>query len=296
MRENQPGVLTTLSWRGLEPANLLEVCSCGHVKAHDPALVRSRRDYLASQVEAGLEVVVAHLGDRPVGFAETVPLEAAARDVDGEKAIVLHCLNVFERRRGVGQALVGEVIRRATGLGRGVVVDACLDVWGFMPAEFFSRLGFSVGQVRGRRRLMHVGLPADARVPQYLDPRYEPPPPHPLRARQVTTQAAPEGMPPEVVVDVFFTPLCGGLLSEEAAIMRRAAEPYGDRVLVREWSAGDAEVRRRFGIARAVFVNGIMRPNGDTIGLDEASGLIATALRLPVPRAPIWDDSISRLF
>ncbi len=296
MDENQPGGAATLSWRGLEPANLLEVCSCGHVEAHDPALVESRRNHLVSQMHAGLEVVVAHFGDRPVGFAETVPLEAAARDVDGEQAILLHCLNVFEQRRGVGRALLAEVVRRATRQGLGVVVDACLNVWEFMPAEFFSRLGFSVAQARGRRRLMHMGLPAGACLPRYLDPRYEPPPPYPLLARQVTAQVAPEGRWPEVVVDVFFTPLCGGLLSEEAAVMRRAAEPYGDRVLVREWSAGDVEVRRRFGIARAVFVNGVMRPNSDTIGLDEASGLIDGALNLSAPSAPVWDDSISRLF
>jgi len=52
-------------------------------------------------------------------------------------------VNVFERGRGVGRALVEEVLRRAARLDRGVVVDACADVWGFMPVEFFSRVGFS---------------------------------------------------------------------------------------------------------------------------------------------------------
>lgn len=161
--------------------------------------------------------------DDPLGFAEMVPLETAARDVEGDHAVLLHCVNVFERSRGLGRALVAEVSRRAEAQGRGVVVDACSDVWGFMPEEFFLRLGFDVAEARGRRRLMYRSLPPEARQPHYLEPRYDPPP-----AAGV-----------QVLVDVFFTPLCSGRLSEEVAVMRRASAPYGDRVLVREWDASD---------------------------------------------------------
>ncbi|HAZ30036.1 TPA: hypothetical protein DCY65_00465 [Candidatus Acetothermia bacterium] len=273
-----------LAWRGLEPSNLLAICSCGHVKDHDPVLVESRRRYLEAEMQADLDIVVAHLAEKALGWAQTVPIETAARDIEGERAVFLHCVNVSEQGRGVGRALLGEVLRRAERQGRGVVVDACADVWGFMPEQFFSRLGFSVAQARGRRRLMYTGLPAGAHPPRYLAPWYDPP--HPTREQDKA----------EVIVDVFFTPLCGGSISEEAAVMRQAAEVHGDRVLVREWNAGNPEVRRRFGIARAVFVNGVMRPNGDTIRLEEASGLITDALSKPAPSHAVWDDSISRLF
>ena len=256
------------------------VCSCGHVDDYDPLLADSRRQYLEAEKEAGLEIVVAHVGGRPLGFAEIVPLETAARDFEGDRAVLLHCVNVFERGRGLGRSLVTEVSRRAEAQGRGVVVDACSDVWGFMPEESFLRLGFDVAEARGRRRLMHRGLPPEARQPHYLEPRYDPPP-----AAGV-----------QVLVDVFFTPLCSGRMSEEAVVMRRAAAPYGYRVLVREWDASDPAIRKRFGIARAVFVNGLMRPNDDTIALDEATALIADALTRPASAQPLWDDSISRLF
>ncbi|MDQ7794333.1 MAG: GNAT family N-acetyltransferase [bacterium] len=275
-----------LSWRGLEPANWLEVCSCGHGRACDQSLVESRRQYLIAQAGAGLEILVAHHGERPLGFAQTAPVEGVARDVEGEGAVLLHCVNVFSSGRGVGRALVHEVRRRAAKLGRGVVVDACAGVWGFMPEDFFARLGFRVAQAKGQRRLMYIDLPTGAGLPRYFEPRYSPPDLH------------PDGGPghPEVIVDVFFTPLCSGLLSEEAAVARRAAASYGDRVLVREWNCGDAGVRGRFGVARAVFVNGVMRPNGDTITLEEAGDLIAMALGRPAPVTAVWDDSISRLF
>jgi len=256
------------------------VCSCGHIDDYDPLLAESRRQYLEAEREAGLEIVVAHVAGRPLGFAEIVPLETSARDVEGDHAVLLHCVNVFERGRGLGRALVTEVSRRAEAQRRGVVVDACSDVWGFMPEEFFLRLGFNLAEARGRRRLMYRNLPPEARQPHYLGPRYDPPP-----AAGV-----------QVLVDVFFTPLCSGRLSEEAAVMRRAAAPYGDRILVREWDASDPAIRKRFGIARAIFVNGLMRPNDDRIALDEAAALIADALARPALTQPLWDDSISRLF
>jgi len=256
------------------------VCSCGHVDDYDPLLAESRRQYLEAESVAGLEIVVAHVGGRPLGFAEMVPLGTAARDVEGDHAVLLHCVNVFERGRGLGRALVTEVSRRAEAQGRGVVVDACSDVWGFMPEEFFLRLGFDVAEARGRRRLMSRSLPPEARRPHYLKPQYDPPP-----AAGV-----------QVLVDVFFTPLCSGRLSEEAAVMRRAAAPYGDRDLVRDRHGSGPAIEERVGIARAVFVNGLMRPNDDTIALDEATALIADALTRPASAQPLWDDSISRLF
>ena len=280
MSQGRVPVCGEVSWRGLEPSNLLHVCSCGHIDDYDPLLAESRRQYLEAEREAGLEIVVAHVAGRPLGFAEIVSLETSARDVEGDHAVLLHCVNVFERGRGLGRALVAEVSRRAEAQGRGVVVDACSDVWGFMPEEFFLRLGFILAEARGRRRLMYRNLPPEARQPHYLEPRYDPPP-----AAGV-----------QVLVDVFFTPLCSGRLSEEAAVMRRAAAPYGDRILVREWDASDPAIRKRFGIARAIFVNGLMRPNDDTIALDEAAALIADALARPALTQPLWDDSISRLF
>jgi hypothetical protein len=201
----------------------------------------------------------------------------------------------------VGRALVEEAARVAAIAGRGLVVDALHDVYGFMPMEFFTRLGFRVLALRGSRRLMYRPCApwAETATPLRAGTRgaaTQPSPAHYLTPRY-TFKPAPGRA---VTIDVFFTPLCGGLVSEEAVMMRKAASDYPGLVEVREYNCGDPEVRRRYGIARAVFVNGVMRPNGDVIGIDEARGLlrkavIAAAAGRP-PSAPDWDDTISRLF
>lgn len=294
-----------LEFRGLDESNRLAVCSCGHVDAFNRASVESRRAYLEREAAHGLIVVVAHLDGRPAGFVEAAPIEAVARDVEGEGALFLHCVTVFERGRGVGRALVEEVSRRAAAESRGLVVDACAGVYGFMPVEFFERLGFRLVEEKGRRRLLSREPPGGGRVPgarqgtrlpRYTEPRYV---------------FRPAGG--KVVVDVFFTPLCDGLRSPEGEAARQAAAGFGDRVLVREYNCGDPAVKRRYGIARAVFVDGVMRPNGDVVGVDEMRDLIRRALGRRAgaagerggPKArqaaagrgrAVFDDTISRLF
>jgi GNAT superfamily N-acetyltransferase len=290
-----------MEFRGLDESNWLAVCSCGHLEDYDPAAVASRRHYLEAGAESGLRLIVAHLRGRPAGFAELVPIETAARDISGEGALFLHCVLVLDERRGVGRALVEEAARVAAIAGRGLVVDALHDVYGFMPMEFFTRLGFRVLALRGSRRLMYRPCApwAETATPLRAGTRgaaTQPSPAHYLTPRY-TFKPAPGRA---VTIDVFFTPLCGGLVSEEAVMMRKAASDYPGLVEVREYNCGDPEVRRRYGIARAVFVNGVMRPNGDVIGIDEARGLlrkavIAAAAGRP-PSAPDWDDTISRLF
>jgi len=258
--------------------------------AGDRLDAESRGRYIEKESANGLVLVVAHsrVDYRPLGFVELVPIETAARDVTGEGAMFLHCILVLEGGAGIGRALLGECERLAQASSRGLVVDGCHDVYGFMPASYFARQGFVVAESRGSRRLMYKN-PAGAGkpgipVPRYLEPSYRIDPP----------QGAPPGV---VVVDVFHTPLCTGHRSPEFEVMRQAAARYGERVTVRSWDAGDPEIRRRYGIARAIFVNGAMRPNGDTIKIEEASRLLDTAFQRGTPiDPPSWDDSISRLF
>lgn len=268
-----------LEFRRLEASNRLAVCSCGHFETADPRLVASRQRYLEEQEQHGLCVIVAHLAGEPAGFVQLTPLETAARDVRGEGALFVHCITVFRRGSRVGRQLVEEAARVAAGQSRGLVVDALERVYGYMPAEFFARMGFHLIQARGARRLMARGLPPGAPWPAYREPRYT--------FRPVQGQ---------VVVDVYFTPLCTGRCSREPVVIRLVAREYPGKVTVRVHDCADPEVRERHGIARAVFVNGVMRPNGDLITLDEARALVEAALAREPAGCASWDDSISRLF
>ncbi len=257
------------------------VATCGHVGEHGPARVRNaamRQGYLAGMEGAGLRVKAAREGGRTRGFIQYCPIEIAARPFAGGRLVLIHCVNA-ERGAGYGRALVeaAEADARTNALGIAVEGYEHPDGFWFMPAEYFRRLGYVEAARRGIGRLMWKAFSPAAEPPRYLEPRFDP--------------DFPAG---RVAVDLFFTPLCG---YAEVLIVREVCAGYGDRVLLREYNAGDPEVRNRYGIVRALFVNGRGRCGGDVVTPDELRAMIERAVADPGPPRVSFDpERINLLF
>jgi thiol-disulfide isomerase/thioredoxin len=111
------------------------------------------------------------------------------------------------------------------------------DFW-FMPAPYFEKLGFEVAARRGDEAILWKVFDSSAEPPSFLGKK------HRL-----------EPIPGKVIVDLFFNTFC--LTSDvEAERVREVAAEFGDAITLREYDAGDREVRERHGRSRGIFVNG----------------------------------------
>jgi thiol-disulfide isomerase/thioredoxin len=110
----------------------------------------------------------------------------------------------------------------------------------FMPGSFFEKLGYVVHERRGGEALYvkslgDAGGQWTARLPA---PRYSF---RPVEGR--------------VAVDLFWNTFCQTSRIEAARVREVAAE-FGDKVVLREYCADDADVLRAHELPRAIFVNG----------------------------------------
>jgi hypothetical protein len=147
--------------------------------------------------------------------------------------------------QGVGGALVRAAEEEARAQGKkGIVVTAFYHDFWFMPASFFEAQGFAVAARRGSAALLWkvfddpTSASDTAQVPRFLERSYR-----------------FEPVPGKVAIDLFWSRSC--LTTDtEAQRVREVAAEYGDTVVLREHRTDDPAVRDRYGIYRAIMIDG----------------------------------------
>ena len=219
------------------------VASCTHVGETDEwdASCQRRMPWLCEMQEQGLRVLVALLDGQHAGFLYLFPIEIAPGGPVGRDLAVIQCLTVRDdmKGRGAGQALVEAAEREARKAGRkGLVVGAFYHDFWFMPATFFESLGFAPARRKGDAAILWKAFDLTATAPEFLQRRYQ--------------HVPVEGV---VTIDLFWSRSC--LTTDtEAQRVREVAAEYGDAVLLREYRADDPAVRDRYGIYRAILIDG----------------------------------------
>ena len=229
------------------------VSLCTHIDSSSPDQVKAaerRLEWLKDQIREGrMAVKVAINGDgKPLGFMHLIPIEFPTSGMVGRDLMVIPCLTLNykrvyakERGTGVGRVLVeaGEQEARSRGL-KGLAVRAYEGDFWFMPSGFFEKLGFTRVEASEIwvRRWAETDAPS-LRPSQY---RYVP-------------------VPGKVVIDYFWSPFCL-TVCQEIDTIRQVAEEFGDRVVLREYRADDPDIAARYGMGRALFINGERRDWG----------------------------------
>jgi N-acetylglutamate synthase-like GNAT family acetyltransferase len=170
-----------------------------------------------------------------------MPIEIAPWGPVGRDLMALQCLVVKTpmKQRGLGRALVAAAEEETRRQGRkGLVVAAFYHDFWFMPAPFFERCGFAPAARQGTAALLWKVFDLSAEPPAFMEPNYRFQP-----------------VPGKVAVDLFWSRSC--LTSDtEAQRVREVAAEFGAAVALREFCADDAAVRARYGISRAILVDG----------------------------------------
>jgi len=227
----------------MQPDDERFVASCTHVGETDEwdASCRRRIPWLREMQARGLRVLVALLDGQHAGFLYLLPIEIAPAGPVGTELAVIQCLTVQDgmKGHGAGRALVAAAEDEARAAGKkGIVVGAYDHDFWFMPASFFEACGYTVARRRDQAALLWKVFDPRAEAPRFMERRYR-----------------FEPVERSVVIDLFWSRSC--LTTDtEAQRVREVAAEYGAAVLLREYSADDPEVRARYGIYRAIFVDG----------------------------------------
>jgi N-acetylglutamate synthase-like GNAT family acetyltransferase len=227
----------------MQPADELFVASCTHVHENEEwdACAQRRLGWLHEAGRQGMSVKVALLAGEHAGFLYLLPIEIAPAGPVGRDLAVIQCLTVKgeARRCGAGRALVAATVQEARRRGsKGVVVTAFYHDFWFMPAPFFEKCGFAVARRRENAAILWKAFDDTAEAPGFLQRRYEFTP--------------VEG---KVLVELFWSRSCL-TVDAEAQRVREVAAEFGDAVELRQYCSEDAAVRSRYGIFRAIFING----------------------------------------
>ena len=232
-----------LQVRDMTPDDEYFVGTCSHVNESDEldACGARRIEWLRKMKAKGFGAKVALADGEHAGCIFYGPIDTGPWGVEGRDLTFIPCLWVLPDRQkhGAGRALVSAVeeqARRASTKGV-ATVGFHWDFW-FMPAGFFQQLGYTETARQGDAAILWKTFDDSAEAPSLRPRRYE-----------------FEPVPGIVAIDLFWTPFCQ-TSDIEAQRVREVAAEFGEAVVLREYPADDPEALARFGIPRAIYVNG----------------------------------------
>ena len=230
--------------RDLRPKDEYFVGTCSHRNESEEidACARRRVGWLKEHHGRGVRVKVALRDERHAGFLFCMPIEVSPWGPRGTNLLVVPCLYVLPHstHQGVGGALLESAEQEARDQGLGGIVLQAIDLegWWFMPAAYFAARDWREAERRGATRLLWKPYEAGVEAPRLLEPAYT--------FRPVAGR---------VVVDLFWNRFC--LTSDmEAQRVREVVAEFGDHAVLNEHAADEAGTLDRYGITRALYVDG----------------------------------------
>ena len=224
------------------------VSLCTHIDEKGPVRMRAadmRLQWLKNQAKLGgmkTKVAIDENG-KPLGFIHIVPIESPSSGMIGRDLMVIPCLTinyqlVYKRVHGtgVGKALVQACEQEAGKKDfKGLAIYAYSGDFWFMPSVFFQKLGFEKVPSASNiwvKKWAKIGDPTEPIVHYEYIP-----------------------VSGKVVIDFFWSPYCLTVCVEVTNI-REVASEFDERVVLREYRTDDPEIFARYGITRAIYING----------------------------------------
>jgi len=235
----------------LDKSSLDFVSWCTHIDEKRPDLVTAaeiRKNWLSDRSKKGLKVKVVVDRGKPVGFIHCLPIELDTWGMSGRDLMTIPCLTldyklVYDQKTGTGygRALMQSAEEEAKSAGKKGIAILCYDhdFW-FMPAPFFKKLGYEEIQ-RDKETVIVWENFGDAQPPVLHKSKF-----------------IPQKLPHKIAVDVIWNPMCMTSIAEISNV-REVCQEFKDRVVLREFNAGDIDFLKKYEICRGLFFNGISK-------------------------------------
>lgn len=224
------------------------VSLCTHIDEVNSELVKAsnmRLKWLKEKVKAEEIIIKVAINDdgKALGFIHVVSIKSVLSQMIGRELMVIPCLTINYQLiynqvhgTGVGRLLVQSCEDEAKQRGfKGLAVYAYPGEFWYMPSAFFQKLGF-IRVVKTSD--IWIKTWGDVKDPTSFRKSYEY---HPVLGK--------------VVIDYFWSPFCLTVCVEIKNI-REVTSEFGEKVVFTEYRSDDPEVFEKYGLFRALFING----------------------------------------
>jgi len=196
---------------------------------------KRKAKFLEDKLKRGGRAKIAYRDNNVLGFIEYYPIEIAPMEIVGKDLMVIFCMDVKEKRKGIGRSLLNACLEDSRKLGRkGVVVTCADDFW--MAQSFFQKYGFTE-VAKGEYMSMLLKKFEEVENPNWFQGSFEP--------------KLQEG---KIVVSIFQNDRCPTIW-RNAEVVRRVAEEFKEYVVINEYDTNRRENTVKYKEVGAIYVN-----------------------------------------
>jgi len=220
------------------------VGTCTHVEEKNEEIeqcAQERITYFKHMNNFGLKIKVALFNDQHAGFIYLFPIEVSPREFQGKDLFFIPCLVAHSKFSGhnIGKALIDEAENEAGKQNKdGIAIFAIdWDYW-FMPVKYFIHLGFKIADRKDQELLLWKKFNKNAIPPQFIEENYS--------FTKINNK---------VVIDLFYNTFCQTSAIESKRV-RSVVKEFGEKVILNEFPSDDRTICAKYGISRAIYING----------------------------------------
>jgi len=196
---------------------------------------KRKAKFLEETLKRGGRAKIAYQDNNVVGFIEYYPIEIAPLGIVGKDLMVIFCMDVKEKGKGIGSALLNACIEDSRKLKKkGVVVTCAGDHW--MAQSFFEKQGF-IEVVKGKWMSILLKKFEEVENPDWLQGSFE-----------------PELQKGKIVVSIFQNDRCA-IIWRNAEIVRKVANEFKEYVVINEYDTNKRENILKYKEIGAIYVN-----------------------------------------
>ena len=196
---------------------------------------KRKAKFLEEKLKRGGRAKIAYRGDNVVGFIEYYPIEIVPMEIVGKDLMVIFCMDVKEKRKGIGSSLLRACLEDSRKLGRkGVAVTCANDFW--MAQSFFQKQGFTE-VAKWAYMSMLLKKFEEVENPNWLKGSFE-----------------PKLQKGKIVVSIFQNDRCPTIW-RNAEVARKVAEEFKEHVVVNEYDTNTRENILEYKEVGAIYVN-----------------------------------------